>query len=384
MLQIQFDGSECSSINLSYHLSLSAIFSLLALTSLIQLIMCIHAEYLRMKKNPSVFRACRVTTQKLLYFLIFLASLLRGAYFAAPVLDAQLSVSLMSAYYPLVLTGASLIVCFWAEVFHLRQIRWDRPRFLSKSFLGFLAFNVITYSLLTAELLLVWTSGKDGGEGEGQDDAAEQYAHIFNGCYAVLMFVVVVFFLIYGVEVFFKVRGGFTVPRVPGVIASTRPAAAAADARRRKSRCRSRSRSTDNKLDEENKAGTSAEDGAAGQSSEEVILESSPNKDRAVEGENLISSGGGGARQNHVDEVEMVSFPSYFIILFTMQNIDFFQLALKGPCSSQSGSAQLRSEDINTSQLHQSRLGLLSQALMMMVTVGFLFSETLEKFWKTK
>ena len=39
---------------------------------------------------------------------------------------------------------------------------------------------------------------------------------------------------------------------------------------------------------------------------------------------------------------------------------------------------------VNTSQLHQSRLGLLSQALMMIITVGFLFSETLEEFWKTK
>ena len=41
-------------------------------------------------------------------------------------------------------------------------------------------------------------------------------------------------------------------------------------------------------------------------------------------------------------------------------------------------------QSINTSQLHQSRLGLLSQALMMIITVGFLFSETLEEFWKTK
>merc|ERR1712038_1951311 len=39
---------------------------------------------------------------------------------------------------------------------------------------------------------------------------------------------------------------------------------------------------------------------------------------------------------------------------------------------------------INHSQLHQSRLGLLSQALMMMVTVGLLFSETLSEFWKPK
>ena len=172
-----------------------------------------------MKKNPSILRACRVTTQKLLYFLVFLATILRGAYFAAPVilslpylfypckrvthqinyslqtLSSQWSISLMSAYYPVVLTGASLIVCFWAEVFHLQEVRWDRPRFLSKSFLGFLTFNIITYSLLITELFLVWIEHED----------REFYSHIFNGCYAALMFVVVIFFLIYGVEVFFKV-----------------------------------------------------------------------------------------------------------------------------------------------------------------------------------
>ena len=43
------------------------------------------SEFLRMKKNPSVLRACRITTQKFLYFLVFLASILRGTYFAAPV-----------------------------------------------------------------------------------------------------------------------------------------------------------------------------------------------------------------------------------------------------------------------------------------------------------
>ena len=85
----------------------------------------------------------------------------------------------MCAYYPVVLTGASLIVCFWAEVFHLQEIRWDRPRFLSKSFLGFVAFNIISYSLLIAELLLIWF---------GQEHL-HFYTHIFNGCYAVLMFI---------------------------------------------------------------------------------------------------------------------------------------------------------------------------------------------------
>jgi len=61
--------------------------------------------------------------------------------------------SLLSAYYPLLLSGSSLIVCFWAEVVHLRNIRWDKPQFLSKSFLAFVVFNIITYSLLLAEFI---------------------------------------------------------------------------------------------------------------------------------------------------------------------------------------------------------------------------------------
>ena len=84
-------------------------------------------------------------------------------------------------------------------------------RFLSKSFLGFVAFNVISYAILIAELLMVWmpTPTEENLDEEAErlkgDDRREFYAHIFNGCYAVLMFVVVIFFLIYGVEVFFKV-----------------------------------------------------------------------------------------------------------------------------------------------------------------------------------
>jgi hypothetical protein len=38
-------------------------------------------------------------------------------------------------------------------VFHLRDIRWERPRFLSKSFLAFVTFNIISFSLLAAEVL---------------------------------------------------------------------------------------------------------------------------------------------------------------------------------------------------------------------------------------
>ena len=57
-------------------------------------------------------------------------------------------------------------------------------------------FNVITYTLMVAQMCVVWFTDYEH---------REFYTHIFNGCYAALMFVVVVFFLIYGVEVFFKV-----------------------------------------------------------------------------------------------------------------------------------------------------------------------------------
>ena len=70
---------------------------------------------------------------------------------------------------------------------------------------------MISYAILIAELLMVWmpTPAEENLDEEAErlkgDDRREFYAHIFNGCYAVLMFVVVIFFLIYGVEVFFKV-----------------------------------------------------------------------------------------------------------------------------------------------------------------------------------
>uniref|UniRef100_A0A2H1W5E2 SFRICE_019587 n=1 Tax=Spodoptera frugiperda TaxID=7108 RepID=A0A2H1W5E2_SPOFR len=46
------------------------------------------------------------------------------------------------------------------------------------------------------------------------------------------------------------------------------------------------------------------------------------------------------------------------------------------------GSVDPRSVDV--SQLHQSRFGLISQALMLILIAGFLASETLSEFWKTK
>ncbi|XP_040572038.1 uncharacterized protein [Lepeophtheirus salmonis] len=320
--QIRFEGSECKTINFYYHVVFASIFFLLALTSVIQLVMCIHAEFLRMKKNPSILRACRITTQKCIYFLVFLASILRGAYFAAPTIGSEWSTSLMSAYYPVVLTGSSLIVCFWAEVFHLPEIRWERPRFLSKSYLGFITFNIINYTLLLAELILIQVQ-----------EEKEFYTHVFNGCFAVLMFICVVFFLVYGVEVFVKVRGGFTVSQVPSVI----------------------------------------------NNSSRIV---SPATDEMILGESVCLK--------NMDRSELETSET----LLTEANLNYSSFNNTSTSNNNNNNKNTKEiknthdlhygQLVNTSQLHQSRLGLLSQAVMMMVTVGFLFAETMGEFWKSK
>ncbi|CAG0900725.1 unnamed protein product [Darwinula stevensoni] len=200
--EVEFGGDWCQDPNRSYFLAFASIFYTVCAVSFLQLIVCMYAEVQRMK-TPSFRRAFRVTTQKALYVLIFIAAALRAVYFSfGENHDLSLSSSLLGAYYAVMLTGSSLIVCFWAEVFHIPGVKWERPRFLSKSFIGFVAFNIITYSLLAAELLMLFVAPKS-------QEHQEFLVQIFNGCYAVLIFIVVVFFLIYGVEVFFKVRGGF-------------------------------------------------------------------------------------------------------------------------------------------------------------------------------
>lgn len=273
--EIQFDGEECSTTNISYFVGFASTFFALALVCLIQLVMCIVAEWQRMKA-PSLLHACRITTQKLLYFVVFLASIIRGAYFTSPTAFADgWSSSLMTAYYPLLLSGSSLVVCFWAEVFHLRDIRWEKPQFLSKSFLAFVTFNVISYSLLFAEFFVLQYL-------DINTELKIFYTHVFNGCYAVLLFIVVVFFLIYGVQVFFKVRGGF-------------------------------------------------------------LIDETYNASRAF------------IKLHHSKARQLIH-----------------------------SARSIHHKTVDISQLQQSRLGLLSQALMLSIIIGFLCSETLSELWKTK
>ncbi|XP_014260105.1 uncharacterized protein LOC106672862 [Cimex lectularius] len=271
--EIQFVGEECRLTNTSYFVIFATVFFIVALVCLVQLIMSIIAEWNRLK-TPSVLRACRITTQKLLYFVVFLAAVIRGAYFTSPkAFEEGWYRGLMSAYYPLLLSGSSLIVCFWAEIFHLRDLKWEHRQFLSKSFLAFVTFNVISYSLLLAEFVVAHFL-------QNSEELKGFYSLVFNGCYAALLFIVVIFFLIYGVEVFFKVRGGYL-----------------------------------------------------------------------------------------IDEAEHTTTSEELTTLF----------------KNNTGTSLINKKDeVNLSQLNQSRLGLLSQALMLTAVMMFLFSETLGHFWKNK
>lgn len=291
LCEIRYSGDECAGHNMPYHACIGGVFLFVAFVCAVQLTICIITEYRRLKA-PTFLRACKVTTQKMLYLVTFLASLIRGAYFVSPSAFQEVwATSLLSAYYPLLLSGSSLIVCFWAEVFHLRDIRWERPRFLSKSFLAFVAFNVISYSLLIAEVLTTNVADTSA-------DKKSLYQHVFNGCYAFLLFIVVIFFLIYGVEVYFKLRGEFL---------------------------------------KETKVCT--------------IISPRPGPSTAADGDDVQDT------------------------LVTKQGIQTDLAARDGTVDPRS---------VDHSQLHQSRVGLISQALMLILIAGFLASETLSEFWKTK
>lgn len=84
MCDIRFTGEQCDDPNIPYHVAIGGIFFFISLVCAIQLLMCIISEYSRLK-TPNLLIACRITTQKLIYFVICLASCMRGACFIFPV-----------------------------------------------------------------------------------------------------------------------------------------------------------------------------------------------------------------------------------------------------------------------------------------------------------
>lgn len=90
--------------NRSTFTGLSSVFYFVAALSIVQLLICCVAEYQRLKR-PSLLGAFRLTTQKLLYFVVFVAALLRGAYFTTPV-------SLMHGNHLQIKFQTEIAVCF--------------------------------------------------------------------------------------------------------------------------------------------------------------------------------------------------------------------------------------------------------------------------------
>nr|KAG5699964.1 hypothetical protein BaRGS_001783 [Batillaria attramentaria] len=198
---VQFSGGTCHDVNIGYYIAFGSIFVLLGFVALVQLVVCMRYEYVKEDKR-SWRRACQVTVQKLLYVLVVFATAIRGAYFFTKLqLCDDVASGLWSAYFPIIITGFSLIVCFWAEAFHISGSPTGERQFLSKSTMFFIAFNVLQYLLLAAQLIVSETV---------KDPSAKALVlRVCNGGFALLMIIVVVFFLIYGVEVYFKVHGAF-------------------------------------------------------------------------------------------------------------------------------------------------------------------------------
>lgn len=202
LCQVQYSGGSCSDSNLGYYITFGVLFYLISFTTIVQLIMRIRSE-LRKSPSPSLNSVCKLDIQKLIYLFVICATGSRAVYFTFGVYDiipVGVKKNLFTVFYPFVLSGFSLIICYWAESFHLSGLQLDKPRFLTKSFCGFLSFNALVYVILIAQVILNNVLNLK---------LASKFDEIFNGCFAFLMFFVLVFFLIYGVEIFCKVKGAF-------------------------------------------------------------------------------------------------------------------------------------------------------------------------------
>lgn len=198
--EVQYTGGSCGDSNKRFFIPFGIVFYLICVTSLIQLILCIRADFLRLNK-ANVGRAFQLTIQKLLYVFIIIATGSRALYFCVQeYIPEPWKNSLLTSYYPFIISGYSLIICFWAEVFHIGGVA--RSRFLTKSLVGCGIFNVFVYMLMFGQFVSSKVTNLE---------AKAYLMEAFNGSFAFLMFLVLIFFLVYGVEIFCKIKGEFAV-----------------------------------------------------------------------------------------------------------------------------------------------------------------------------
>ncbi|UYV70307.1 hypothetical protein LAZ67_7002482 [Cordylochernes scorpioides] len=98
------------------------------------------------------------------------------------------------------------------QAWQTRLRKESSQQFLTKSLLAFVLFNVLIYSLLAAQLFLLHSSPLQVGnlfQAMIASALTVLVTTVFNGLYALLMLVVLTFFLIYGINMFVKLRGQF-------------------------------------------------------------------------------------------------------------------------------------------------------------------------------
>ncbi|XP_028395018.1 uncharacterized protein LOC114519143 [Dendronephthya gigantea] len=199
--EVKFSGNACKDPNLGYYIGFGIVFYLISFISLLQLVFCIRSELQRMAR-PQFWKACHVTIQKLLYLYVIVAAGSRGVYYTTEVtLPQQWRVDLFDVYYPFVICSFTALICFWAEAFHLSGWTAEKSQFLKKSSQFFIVFNLFIFTVTLAQIITTKTV-KDS-------KTLMLLADVFSGCFVFLMFTVLLFFLIYGIEIFCKVEGAF-------------------------------------------------------------------------------------------------------------------------------------------------------------------------------
>ncbi|XP_041481219.1 uncharacterized protein LOC121428572 [Lytechinus variegatus] len=195
---VQFQGGDCDEYNNTYFIAFGSVFYLLGCVAIIQLILCMRSEFQRAKTH-SLSAACRISTQKTLYIMVILATFSRGLYFTLlKYIPNHWAANILSMYYPFLLSSCSLCVCFWAEAFHISDKSYERPGSLSKSLVYFLVFNVFLYAALIAQFVA-----------SEMVPEPTYLLKVVQGFFGSLIFIEVILFLAYGVEVYFKVKGAF-------------------------------------------------------------------------------------------------------------------------------------------------------------------------------
>lgn len=207
---VTWSGQNCTDQNRLYFHSFSLVFYALMTVSLVQLIMCIRAEYQRQKKK-SLFKACRITVQKFLYGITSVACLWRGLLFSfsdSALIPERLYKPALCTYYALITSSLALIVCYWCEIFFTEDAAHGaakRPRFLTKSRLAFTIFN----SLLLG-LLLIHFVASVFYEPTNEYGFSDQPPNmVFPALFATVLLIVHIMFLVVGVEIYCKIRGAF-------------------------------------------------------------------------------------------------------------------------------------------------------------------------------